>query len=221
MNSSRETIGMRSLKHGASVGGKCTTEYATWSSMRARCNNPKNKRWERYGGRGISICSRWDDFENFLADMGNRPKGTTLDRIDNNGNYEPSNCRWATFTEQMRNRGNTIRLTHEGVTLSAPEWAEKTGLPVKTIYCRVDYGWPDKDVLTVPYGKRLKTPTWLKINCPEYVQPIISPRKECQRGHLLEGDGVHIRTNKQGRIRRECVACTKIRRKTRWIKKQQ
>jgi hypothetical protein len=85
-------------------GQRHKSTYRSWDAMLQRCNNPKNTRYKYYGGRGISVCERWRLFINFLADMGERPPGTTLDRIDPNGNYEPGNCRWATQSQQIKNR---------------------------------------------------------------------------------------------------------------------
>ena len=88
-------------RHGETHGYYGTTTYKSWDSMKARCRNKNNP---KYGGRGITFCKRWEKFENFLEDMGERPEGTSLDRIDTDGNYEPGNCRWATIEEQNRNR---------------------------------------------------------------------------------------------------------------------
>ena len=109
-----------------------TITYKTWKSMRGRCTNLSDSVYKYYGGRGIKICKRWDKFENFLADMGERPSlKYSLDRINNDGDYKPSNCRWATSNEQRRNQRNTIRLTHNGQTKALADWAEHFGVPYK------------------------------------------------------------------------------------------
>ena len=97
------------LKHNHTSKRKPTITYNSWNSMKQRCSNPNGNRWELYGGRGITVCDRWrNSFENFLEDMGERPFGTSIDRINVNGNYEPSNCRWATPSEQRYNQTRNV-----------------------------------------------------------------------------------------------------------------
>ncbi len=101
------------------------------------------------GALGVVVCDRWLKFENFLADMGNPPfKGATIERRSSTGNYEPSNCFWATQKQQQRNRRNGMFLTHDGVTLSAGDWADKLGIPIERIHDRKERGWADKRTLT-------------------------------------------------------------------------
>ena len=110
--------------------------------MRQRCSNSNNKDWNHYGGRGITVCERWLSFENFLADMGPKPPGLSLERIDNDGNYEPGNCKWATNLEQMRNRRCSIYLTISGERLPLIEWARRYGVRYGTAHRRFRKGVP-------------------------------------------------------------------------------
>jgi hypothetical protein len=100
-------------RHGHTAGGVVTRTYDTWRAMLARCEYPGNASYHAYGARGVAVCERWHDFRNFLADMGDRPRGSTLDRIKNARGYEPGNCRWATYAEQAANR-DTARAERNG-----------------------------------------------------------------------------------------------------------
>jgi hypothetical protein len=114
-----------------------TSLYEIWQTMIKRCHNPKAKKFPDYGGRGISVCDRWRrSFADFAADVGDRPEGSSLDRKDNNGNYEPGNVRWATATEQSNNKRNTILITHDGITMSLKQWSVKIGIRYSTLYAR-------------------------------------------------------------------------------------
>lgn len=122
--------------------GKLTPEYVSWCRMRNRCNNKNAPQYQWYGGRGISICARWEYFPAFLEDMGPKPSPRhTLDRIDNDGNYEPNNCRWATAKEQARNSRKAHNVTLNGETRCIAEWTELTGLKGPTIRHRLRHGY--------------------------------------------------------------------------------
>jgi hypothetical protein len=119
--------------------------------MKVRCYDPKGLGFAHYGHRGIVVCDRWKhSFENFHEDMGDPPPNMTIDRIDNDGNYEPKNCRWATDKQQMRNRQNTRFLTHNGITLSVPDWADKIGIDRNSLGYRIRTGWSVHRALTTP-----------------------------------------------------------------------
>ena len=123
-------------------------EYKSWQSMKARCLNKNNPKYKIYGGRGITICKRWlDSFEKFYADMGKRSKGKTLDRRNNNGNYCPENCRWASVKEQGRNKRNNVVMTYKGKTLCLVEWAEIIKINPITLRNRLYKGWGVEKVL--------------------------------------------------------------------------
>jgi hypothetical protein len=149
-------VAERSFKHGAARNGQEAPEYKVWAGMISRCTNPNAHAFMEYGGRGIAVCDRWlHSFEAFLADMGQRPPRTTLDRIDNDRGYEPGNCRWATPEEQQSNRRNNRVLTLNGVTRSLAEWSRVTGIGEMALWCRLKRGWNEEMVLTTPLHKRM------------------------------------------------------------------
>ena len=142
-------------KHGEKSYYKNSTEYSTWVKMRGRCNCVTNPRYSEWGGRGIKVCDRWNDFSNFLEDMGRKPTPKhSIDRIDNNGHYEPSNCRWATLNEQANNKRSNILMTFKGKTQTMIQWSEELKINYGTLQSRLNTGWTHEDALRVPTGKR-------------------------------------------------------------------
>lgn len=112
--------------------------YRIWAAMKRRCSNPKQDHYDRYGGRGIQVCERWSQFENFLSDMGESPVGMSIDRRDPNGNYEPGNCVWATQKEQANHMTSNRLVELDGKVQTVAQWAEELGIPAPRIYARLD-----------------------------------------------------------------------------------
>lgn len=143
--------------HGMAVGGRRSPELETWQHMLSRCYGSGDKRYKNYGGRGIRVCERWRvNCATFLADMGRRPTPQhSLDRIDNDGDYTPENCRWATRVEQRRNRRDNRRLVVNGETKTMSEWCAMFEVPIDRIRARLKLGWPPRVALTAPKSARL------------------------------------------------------------------
>lgn len=130
-----------------------SSTYRSWRSMWARTTNPNAPDYERYGGRGIKVCERWKTFENFYLDMGDRPHDHSLDRMDNDGDYTPNNCKWSSRTEQQRNRRGNVTVTLDGESMCLAEACEKRGMPYRLVSQRVSAGWSLEKALTQPPRK--------------------------------------------------------------------
>lgn len=150
----RETTAQRLRIHGHLVNEKHSPEYMTWRAMLRRCKDENFTDYAIYGGRGIAVCDRWLEFTNFLADMGRRPDGSSLDRIDSDAGYSPDNCRWATAKEQARNMRSNRMMTLDGVTKCVVEWSEELGIGQNTIRGRLFAGWSDEKTLRTPVRHR-------------------------------------------------------------------
>lgn len=160
---SREIDPWRSYKHGMSN----TPTYGTWTEMLRRCTDPTREAFARYGGRGISVCKRWYTFENFLEGMGTRPEGKSLDRKDNDGNYEKNNCRWATRRQQANNMWNNQWITYQGKTRTVAQWSRRLELEYGTLISRVH-----------------RHPEWTPA---QLLQPLLQPRiAQKNRPHTLK-----------------------------------
>lgn len=137
-----------SVRHGYAKRDKYYPTYMVWANMKSRCGNPLNPEYKNYGGRGITFCDRWKLFDNFLEDMGDKPANTSIDRIDNDGNYEPHNCRWATLDQQLMNRRNSIYITMGDKKYSLKELAIKHGIAYNTALIRYNKGYPNDKIFT-------------------------------------------------------------------------
>ncbi len=145
---------LASTKHGSYQ----TPTYRIWAAMKQRCFNPHSSKYECYGGRGIKVCKRWagkNGFKNFLDDMGERPKGKELDRRNNDGNYEPNNCRWVSIRKNRNNTRSNVVLSLGGRRRTIAQWSRKKGINPGTLWDRLNRGWPIEKALNTPVKLRL------------------------------------------------------------------
>ncbi len=176
---------------------------STWQGIKQRCNNPNNRLYDVYGGRGIKVCERWtNSFDDFVADVVVKPEGKSLDRKDPNGNYSPSNCRWATPKEQARNTRRTRYVTIEGVEYKAADLAERFNIKTDTIVSRAEYGMT---LAEIESGKRVPIYDVMK-HIKKANQANIdrmAKRTHCHKGHKYTKESVRV--TKEGW--RECKIC--------------
>lgn len=153
---------MKTKHHLFIHGGWGTREYSSWKAMHRRCKDASTACFKQYGGKGIIVCERWSSFENFLSDMGARPDGTSLERINNEGNYEPSNCRWATPKEQNRNTSRNIMLTAFGQTKCLQDWSKQFNISRASIQWRINHGYCVEDAISLPKQNPIPAPKGTK-----------------------------------------------------------
>ena len=141
----------KQLKHGHSTRGNGPSPtYTSWCAMITRCTNTKQRQYKDYGGRGIVVCPKWKEFTGFLEDMGEKPEGMTLDRIDNSEGYYADNCRWATTKEQAQNTRRNRYLTFKGELLTLQGFSDKVGLKRECVAARLRRGWTVEQIATTP-----------------------------------------------------------------------
>lgn len=126
---------------------RATPTYTSWRMMKSRCRDPRQASYKNYGGAGITYCHEWEEYERFLADMGERPPGKTLDRIDSTGNYKPGNCKWSTPKEQARNRRTNVLITIDGETKCLEDWGREYNRDPWLIKRRINRGWSEEDAI--------------------------------------------------------------------------
>lgn len=184
MNTPDSKTGRFGVKHGMSR----TAEYEVWEAMIQRCTNPNNQHYARYGGRGITVCKRWRDFKNFIADMGKRPPGLTIERKNNNAGYSRRNCMWATRAEQYRNQSRNVNVTAFGKTMCVRDWSKATGLTFETLRGRIARGvTPEKALTTAPPPRRGLIKAFGKSMCLAHWAAEVGMRRETLAQRLNAG----------------------------------
>ncbi len=143
----------RMLERNTSHGLSKTKTYKIWSGIQTRCLNPNSSGYPKYGAKGVTICERWNDYENFLADMGECPDGMSIDRINNDLGYSPENCRWVDMKTQQNNRTNNNVITINGETKTFSQWADISPVSRNTIRNRINSGWCESDAIMTPRNK--------------------------------------------------------------------
>ncbi len=154
-------VGETNIKNKTKHGRSRSIEHKTWGGIIQRCTNPKSPNFDIYGGRGIGVCDRWrNSFSDFFSDMGPRPSPLhSIDRIDNDGDYRPENCRWATMSEQHRNYSQNALVEFNGKTQSVTEWSEENGIPFSALYKRLyELGWEIERAMITPVRHVKKWP---------------------------------------------------------------
>ena len=151
-----EQLTGRQTTHGQSVKGKPTKAYVAWIDMHARCDNPEHRSYDNYGGRGILVCDRWFEFENFYIDMGSPLPHQSIDRINVNEGYSPENCRWTDWETQANNKRNTRFIEYKGLKMSITQWERFLGFKRYVLQSRIYAGWSVEKAFTTPKQKRRK-----------------------------------------------------------------
>ncbi len=142
------------ITHGLTRKGAKHPLYNTWADLRSRCSKPSDPAFKNYGARGITVDARWQDFAVFVSDMGNRPPGKSLERVDNNGPYSKENCRWATRTEQANNRRSNVFIEYKGQSKTIADWSRETGIGLHALWERIQrFKWPLERAMTEPMRK--------------------------------------------------------------------
>ncbi len=171
------------------VKNKKSKTYQCWQDMQQRCYNPNCKKYSIYGARGIKVCDRWlESFSNFLEDMGEKPDGFSIDRIDNNGDYSPENCKWATPKEQALNRRTNRFIEYNGERLTVTQWADKLGMVHNVLRKRLELGWTlEKALSSARYNAKCFTEDEKELILKDIIDNKLTQHEAAQKYKVSQG----------------------------------